>query len=484
VNLGGDTYDVVVVGNGMLGCATALDLVRADPDLRVAVVGPAGRPGGASAAAGAMLSCFGEVTHRTLSSEPGRTKLELSSQALEAWPTWLDELNADLADDRHLAIREGTYVLYNSCGGRLDSLNYRAIVDALRTYGRKHEVLPLGEVPNLDPSTNARPLEAVYLPEEGSIDARAVLDRVVEVAGRLGVTFLDDQVVGWRRDGGRATAAVLASGEDVAGGRFLVAAGASTQAVLADLEDPAAPMVPVFAGIGSAVTCEATTSGLAHVVRSPNRSGGCGLHLVPGDGTVYLGATNDVRLTPEAWSSLGMAHFLLGGAMEQFDRRLFGSPVVAWHVGSRPLPFDGYPVVGRLWQDNVWVLSGTYRDGFHCSPVLARHCADTLLGGPGVLGHDMFAPLRAPLHTLTREQAVDEMVLHCVSQFYQYSPRLAPWMRVTDGVEAQVRARTEAAYRALDSDFGLAPELLELLNWGEQRKRTVTTFRRYLHVAR
>jgi hypothetical protein len=205
---------------------------------------------------------------------------------------------------------------------------------------------------------------------------------------------------------------------------------------------------------------------------------------VPGDGTVYLGATNDVRLTADAWSSLGMAHFLLGGAMEQFDRRLFGSSVVAWHAGSRPLPFDGYPVIGPLWQDNVQVLSGTYRDGFHCAPVLARHTADTLLGGHGVLGHDMFAPLRAPLRTATRAEAVEEMVLHCVSQFYQYSPRLAPWMRVTDGVEAQVRSRTEASYRELDSDFGLAPELLELLNWGEQRKRTVATFRRYLHVAR
>jgi glycine/D-amino acid oxidase-like deaminating enzyme len=477
-------YDVVVVGNGMLGCATALDLIRADPSLRVAVIGPAGRPGGASAAAGAMLNCFGEVTHRTLASEPGRVKLDLAVQALEAWPGWLDELNADLVEDRRLAIREGTYVLYNSCGGRLDSLNYRAVVDALRQYVRKHEILPLGEVPNLDPATNSRPLEAVYLPEEGSIDARAVLDRVVEVAGGRGVTFVDDRVVGWRRDGGRAAAAVLASGGTVAGGRFLVAAGASTQAVLADLQDPDAPMVPVFAGIGVAVTCQATASGLAHVVRSPNRSGGCGLHLVPGGGTVYLGATNDVRLNPDAWSSLGMAHFLLGGAMEQFDRRLFGSSIVAWHVGNRPLPFDGLPVVGRLWQDDVWVLSGTYRDGFHCAPVLARHAANTLLGGSGVLGHDMFDPLRAPLRTMTRKQAVEEMMLHCVSQFYQYSPRLAPWMRVTDGVEAQVRARTEATYRELDSDFGLVPELLELLNWGENRERSLGAFRRYLRAAR
>jgi glycine oxidase len=478
------TYDVVVVGNGMLGCATALNLVRADPGLRVAVVGPADRTGGASVAAGAMLNCFGEVTHGTLSSEPGRTKLEMSLQALEAWPAWLDELNAELADDRRLTIREGTFVLFNSCGGQLDSLNYRAIIEALRSYGRKYEILPLGEVPNLDPATNARPLEAVHLPQEGSVDARAVLDRVVELAGRRKVTFIDDRVLGWRQEGGRAIEVVLGSEETVSGGRFLVAAGASTTAVVDDLKDAAAPLVPVFAGIGVAVTCQATASGLQHVVRSPNRSGGCGLHLVPGDGTVYLGATNDVRLQPGTWSSLGMAHFLLGGAMEQFDRRLFGSPVVTWHVGNRPLPLDGYPIVGRLWQDNVWVLSGTYRDGFHCSPVLARHMADTLLDGPGTLGHDLFAPLRAPLHTMTREQAVDEMVLHCVSQFYQYSPRLAPWMRVTDGVELQVRAKTEATYRKLGSDFGLAPELLELLNWGDERDRVIEFFRQYLHTAR
>ncbi|MFF3377810.1 NAD(P)/FAD-dependent oxidoreductase [Streptomyces sp. NPDC002680] len=477
------TYDIVVIGNGILGCATALELIRADPDLRVAVVGPSDREGSASAAAGAMLNCFGEVTHQTLSSEPGRIKLDLSLRALEAWPTWLDELNDDLADDQQLAIREGTYVLLNSCGGQLDSLNYRAIVDALVSYGRKYEVLPLGNVPNLDPATNARPLEAVHLPQEGSIDARAVLDRVVEVARQRGVTLIDDSVVGWQQEGGRAQGVVLRSGETLSGGRFLVAAGAFTPSIVEDLKDTTAPLMPILAGVGVAVTCKATSSGLRHVVRTPNRSGGCGLHMVPGDDTVYIGATNDVLLKPGAWSSLGMAHFLAGGAMEQFDRRLFGSSVAAWHAGNRPLSLDGYPVVGKLWQDNVWVLSGTYRDGFHCAPVLARHVADLLRGGTGVLGHDLFAPLRAPLRTMSREQAVDEMVLHCVSQFYQYSPRLAPWMRVTDGIEVQVRTRTEATYRELGSDVGLTPELLELLNWGEGRTQVLASFRRYLDVA-
>ncbi|ANY05787.1 NAD(P)/FAD-dependent oxidoreductase [Pseudonocardia sp. HH130630-07] len=476
-------YDIVIVGNGILGIASALELVRADPALRVAVVGPSDRTGGASAAAGAMLSCFGEVTHRTLASEPGRVKLELSLQALEEWPAWLDGLNDELPDERELAIREGSYVLLNSYGGRLDSLNYRAIVDAVCGYGRKFEILPLGEVPNLDPAVNARPLEAVHLPEEGSIDARAVLDRATEVARRNGVTIHDDSVVGWQQQRGRGQGVLLRSGEALSAGSFLVAAGAFTPAIVQDLKDPAAPLMPILSGVGVAVTCQATSSGLRHVVRTPNRSGGCGLHLVPGGDTVYIGATNDVLLNPGAWSSLGMAHFLASGAMEQFDRRLFGSSVTAWHAGNRPLPLDGYPVVGQLWQDNVWVLSGTYRDGFHCAPVLARHAADLVRGGSGVLGHELFAPLRPPLRTLSQEQAVDEIVLHCVSQFYQYSPRLAPWMRITEGMEGQVRKRTEATYHELDSEVGLAPELLELLNWGRGRKQAITAFRRYLASA-
>lgn len=474
------TYDVVVVGNGMLGCATALALVRAQPGLRVAVVGPADREGGASAAAGAMLNCFGEVTYRTLGSAPGKAKLELALEALEMWPAWLDELNAELPESRQLTIREGTYVLFNSCGGRLDSLNYRAIVDALLLYDRKHECLAYGDVPNLDPAMNARPLEAVHLPQEGSIDARAVLDRTVEVAGRRGVVFVDDRVVGWRQAGAKATEVVLASGETVSGGRFLVAAGAATNAVLADLTDPAAPMVPILSGIGVALTCEATPSGLQHVVRSPNRSGGCGLHLVPGDETVYLGATNDVRLQPAVRSTLGMAQFLLTGAMDQFDRKLFGSKLIRWHIGNRPLSLDGFPVVGPLWHDNVWVLSGTYRDGFHCSPALARYVAEGLLGdGRPDPGLDLFLPLRTPLRTTTREQAVDDMVLHWVSQFYQYTPRLAPWMRVTDGGEQQVRKKSEATYRRLDTDYGLAPELLELFNWGDQTEQAFATLGPY-----
>src|SRR5215510_14619686 len=110
-------YDVVIVGNGILGTATALELIRAD-DLKVAVVGPVARRGAASTAAGAMLGCFAELNHRSLGSAPGKEKLDLSIRALDEWPVWLDKLNSELPAERQLAARNGTYVILNSRGGR------------------------------------------------------------------------------------------------------------------------------------------------------------------------------------------------------------------------------------------------------------------------------------------------------------------------------------------------------------------------------
>ena len=62
------TVDISIVGNGILGLMTAYELTNRDPSLKVAVIGPANREGGASQAAGAMLGCFGAVsyTHLTL----------------------------------------------------------------------------------------------------------------------------------------------------------------------------------------------------------------------------------------------------------------------------------------------------------------------------------------------------------------------------------------------------------------------------------
>ena len=59
------TVDLSIVGNGILGLMTAFELTNKEPNLKIAVIGPADRKGGASQASGAMLGCFGEITDQT-----------------------------------------------------------------------------------------------------------------------------------------------------------------------------------------------------------------------------------------------------------------------------------------------------------------------------------------------------------------------------------------------------------------------------------
>jgi glycine oxidase len=93
-----DNYDVIIIGNGVIGYSIAYELARRSGELRIAVCGPAHRRGAASLAAGAMLNTFGEVTKATLASAAGQAKFELCRRALDRWPSWLEELKEASGD--------------------------------------------------------------------------------------------------------------------------------------------------------------------------------------------------------------------------------------------------------------------------------------------------------------------------------------------------------------------------------------------------
>jgi glycine oxidase len=488
------SYDIAIVGNGILGCATALELLRRDPSLRVAVIGPGGRRFGATPAAGAMLNCFAEVTHRTLSSPAGRAKLELAADALRAWPQWLAELADELPPGQCPAITPGTYLILNSRGGRLDSLNYRAVLDAMAEYQQPAEEVDPATITGLDPVVDARPICAAYLPAEGSLDAPAALAAICAAAERRGAVFVDATVRTLAGSAGRVDRADLTSGDQVSAGLFLLAAGARTGKLLSsvtdgDRADPrgwpvgdglAAGIPWLMAGIGVSLLAELPAAPPTAVIRTPNRAGACGLHAIPrGGSTVYLGATNDLMLFPESSPRAGPCHFLLDCAIDQLNEAFFASQVLGWHVGCRPATLDGFPLIGRGPGPNLWILSGTYRDGFHGTPVLARHMAAELTGQAGVLGDHPFTPMRPLLRSLTVADSVEEMVLHFVSGAYENALRLPRYLGHTY-LEDSARQTALEIYRELDTDFGLGPDVLTMLAFLPRRDQVTARMRDYL----
>src|SRR3990167_4848033 len=168
-------YDIIVIGNGIIGLSAAFSLKLHDSTIRVAVIGPKDRLNGATPAAGAMLGCYGEVTETTLNSKPATAKLEMAIKSATLWPQWIETINHFLSKDDQLTLNQGTFVILNSQAGKRETKNFNAIIRALHQYKGKYEFVSPDDIPGINPVDTHRPLQSLFLPEEGYINPTKVL---------------------------------------------------------------------------------------------------------------------------------------------------------------------------------------------------------------------------------------------------------------------------------------------------------------------
>jgi glycine/D-amino acid oxidase-like deaminating enzyme len=467
--------DLVVVGNGAVGLWVATEVARAGGS--VTVVGPAGRTGAASPAAGAMLGCFGEVTRHTLSSSAGRARFDLQLAAHRRWPDALEEL--DGFADGPLLTATDTHVILNAVGGTLDSANLAAMEAALTEHGQPFEVVD--HVPGLDPLPTARPLRALQIPGEGVVHTDRLLRALEARARSFGVDLVDGEVRAILHDGSRASGVVLADSTQLLAGAVLIAAGAWTSPLLSQLPDPHA-VQPVYSGSGVAYVAERVMGpGISTAVRSVTRAGSCGLHALPlGDGLEYLGATNVIFGAPELRPHLGVCQFLAECAIDQIDRAVAYSRIEELRIGNRPVPLDTFPLLGRGPIDDLWVTSGGYRDGLHSAPEVAQLAADSLSSGTDRFP-DLFSPVRAPLTTMTVEESIDDFVDQQVAAAFEAGTSLSPFLDPTD-LDRAFRPRAEALYARLGTRLQLAPDLITYLAINRKHDDDVEAAAAYLRA--
>lgn len=426
-------YDVVVVGNGVLGLslATTLGLRSAG---RIALVGDETRHAAATPAAGAMLGCFGEVTTSLLATPYGRAKLDLAVRARAMWPSWLAQLG-ELAgdrrsDDRSLLTAEDTVVVLNTAGsGEVDDGNFRAIESAARGYGASVEPLDVDKVAWLEPEANSRPLRALHLPGEGALNAPELLRRLERAAERTGVTRIRTPAERVDVEAGRVTGVTLRDGTVLGTRRLVLAAGARTGELLDGLPELRARVPLVFGGCGVSAVLDLGDVGCPpHVLRTPNRAFACGLHLVPRSArTVYVGATNGITFAPRYRPQVNELLALLTSASHQMHRAIHRSTVDHVRTGLRPMSIDGFPLIRPTRTvDGLWLLTGTYRDGLHLSPLLARHIAHELAGEPGLFDAAAFRPERELIQAFTRDQVVADVVRGAQAVTYEQRWQVPP----------------------------------------------------------
>lgn len=456
--------EIIVVGNGVLALFLANELADRGQS-SVTVVGPAARSGGASQAAAAMLGCFAEVTGETLASDAGRAKFEIGLEAHRRWPSVLAALEDEASAEGAAGLRtaDETFVILNAVGGELDTTNYEAMLSALREYGGAWDEVSVSDIVGYRPRPDRRAIKAVRLPGEGAIDARRLLDAARSRAARRGIRFRDDAVtkVVLSVDG-RVEGVQLATGETLTSATVVVAAGAYSQALVAP-SLARHQIMPVFAGVGLSVVVDQVVDDVRDaVVRTPNRAFACGLHSVPlPNGQSYLGATNVIAPSPQTQPSLGDGQFLATCAIEQIDDALASGQVHEWRSGNRPVSLDGFPLIGWTSTPGLYLMTGTYRDGFHCAPVLAEHAADQLMGKAGTLG-SLWEPERRPLPVRTVEQSIDAMVEHRLASWFEADAHGPPtWSAGKLGTV--FRDQASRFYDQLRIEYGLGADIVAFM---------------------
>lgn len=457
-------YDVVVVGNGVVGSSIAFELARRR--IRVARIGVPNRKHAASVAAGAMLGCFGEVTTSLLATEHGRAKLAADYEARGMWGDWADALAEDAHDERALVTSRGTLVMLNSTGSKtIDTGNFRAIESALQSYDEPYERVDPQDDSWLTPNDSHRSLMGLYIPAERSVNAALLLSKLDAAFKNMSGTVIDGRAEKLVTDGDRATGVMLDDGSVVGADTVIIAAGATSNELLGAFEDVSRRVPPMVSGYGVSALVETSDGKLPDsVLRTPNRAFACGLHCVPrGDGVLYIGATNIISRDPQKLPLLSDVKFLIECAIDQLHNDLIDASLQKLQVGNRPIPADGFPLFGKLeGTANTWMATGTYRDGLHQSPLLAQQMADMLGGKKPHSSLRDFAPVRSPLPSGTRDEIASTAVDHMLASGFEMKWALPmEWIPI---IGPKLREKYVTLADNLHPTFTPPPELLAELD--------------------
>jgi hypothetical protein len=306
----------------------------------------------------------------------------------------------------------------------------------------------------------------MYIPDEGSINSVNLFKALHStIENCKNITLIDGIANTINVVTGKITSIKTETGNSITAKQFLIAAGAYTQGLIDQIPEIKNYTPKILAGVGYALLLNKCGHNVKHVVRTPNRAGACGIHLVPRDcDTLYLGASNYLNLIPESTSKARYIYYLLQFGMEQINQEFHDSELLKVLVGNRPATVDGFPLIGESSIKGLWLLTGTYRDGLQDSPLLAESLAKQMLG-KAPLFNNMFQPERMPIQTMTREEAIKEVTYQLVSTSYEHSMKL-PRIGWDKLFEEMIHTRMQNLYDKLDIDYGLPPDVLIMINRG------------------
>ncbi len=334
------TWDVIVIGGGIIGLSLARELRKSGASVLVVERSVPGRE--ASHAAGGMLANCGDETPSAL--EP------LAGASAGMYPEFAHELEDESGEKVDLR-SEGT-LLFPS-GDPNKAVNGAVPLPAT--------------LPELEPALEASGRTPVFL-KERSICPRALTHAALQAAHHRGVDVSSGTPVLAVEVGQGRVIGVATAKTSYRAGKVVNCAGAWA----GDIALTPIPTRPVK----GQMICFAMPSRnlLRHVVRSPE------IYLIPrSDGRLLAGATveeagYDKRTVPETIQRLRRAAITMLPALAE-------ARVLEDWAGLRPGTPDHLPILGATSVPGYFVATGHFRDGILLAPVTAKAMTQLITTG-------------------------------------------------------------------------------------------------------
>lgn len=471
------TYDFLIVGNGAVALSLAYALKNRDAGLKIAVVGPSARPGSASLAAGAMVNVWAELAVGQFENPALADRAELSISAMPLWDEFCEELG-QYTDDPPKVIW-GTYLLNNGLGSSQEMRTTDYILKACRERGVEHKIVDPSDVPWLQPEAKGQPSRVIWIPD-GRFQPAKLLAALEAALKALNVDIIDQKVTSVAQKTGlhslfgeKSKVIKTEDGTKLTAENIVLANGSFAQALIDDIPELRREIPRLVWGAGSALNIslpdwvkkyggiDPSIMDIDQVVRTVDRGGACGVHLIPhGDGEYYCGASSGVWFDPEPKARVHAVHVLLRSLVEEIHHAFFFSGMSLVGPGFRPTTVDGFPLLGESHIPGIWFANGMKRDGITCSPYIAGELANAMLGGKSSLPK-RFQPSRKLISYKTKKEAVQDAVMGDFGGELQHGLYLPPYA-ITPYLEARA-AKIERVYESRNiSNFGIHPEMVHL----------------------
>ena len=248
------------------------------------------------------------------------------------------------------------------------------------------EPLPLDEARKMEPAIGREARAAALLPDECSIEPRALSVAVQAAASSAGATLLSGvEVASLAHDGKKCAGVKTSSGEIYHAKEVVLAAGCWSSQIPG--VEPYAPTLPVR---GQMAALRHSGAPIRHVLRSERG------YLVPrgmeSPQTVVVGSTIENAGYEKRITSGGIEKIL--SAANELAPELANAEITETWCGLRPGTPDQLPILGPVDVDGLVFATGHYRNGILLAPATAKLIGEWITERRVFLDWDPFSPLR------------------------------------------------------------------------------------------